>query len=435
MNTDDCVVGAQASLGRTDLVRGHRVLAWVLWVVVFAGLLTMDLGSRWFVNAGAQDLANVKSVGAMNQGTWVALFGRAKHRGNYYPVFLFDTATGRSLRTGAAGNGWLEEMPLISERGNCAVWLAGTKGKEQQTLFRADLDQSPIRSVCTAIPVVGKTLLALSADGTRVALLQPNLVSIYRLPGGEFVGGTSLRSPGQLPSEVQFLTPDRVRIFVVGGYLFQSGRVLEILEFDALTRTIETLGRIEGLGSVCLSSSPSIPSMITWTGKSEAGRISLREARTGREIKTLSLPGEIGSPYFLPDGRVVMPVMPEHENARLLVLAPTGNEERVIVLPGKRASIGEECMAGRLMVTLYQSANRSSKDWSLMIVDLGSGQIRSISEMLAPVNAWNWHRNILTRAPVISGYRQSHLYLSPASALIEYDPLKDTARTLIASAK
>lgn len=60
-------------------------------------------------------------------------------------------------------------------------------------------------------------------------------------------------------------------------------------------------------------------------------------------------------------------------------------------------------------------------------------QIAAFSSRLYP--AWNWHRDIFTRAPVISGYRQSHLFRSPASALIEYDPLKGTVRTLIASAK
>ena len=289
----------QVSMGRTDIVRGHHVLSWVLWPPLIAGLLACDLGTRWFVDVTADDLAYIKVVSQANRGTWISLVGRAKYRGDYYPVFLFDTKTGRSLRTGAARGGWPEELPLISEKGNRAVWLGGRPGEERQSLFMADLDAGPLRTVRVPVHVSGKTFLSISEDGTRVALLQPNLVTLYTLPEGEFVGGTSLRAPDQIPLEVQFLSSDIVRIYVShdkGGPVFS--RDLEILEFDAAARILVTTGKIDGVSGVVISSDPSIQELITWRPRAEGGQVSLWDARSGEAKKSPLLPGTHGLAPF-----------------------------------------------------------------------------------------------------------------------------------------
>ena len=422
----------QVSMGRTDIVRGHHVLSWVLWPPLIAGLLACDLGTRWLVDVTADDLASIKVVSQANRGTWISLVGRAKYRGDYYPVLLFDTGTGRSLRTGAVREGWPEDLPLISEKGNRAVWLRGRPGEERLSLFMADLDGEPLRTVRVPVHVSGMTFLSISADGTRVALLQPNLVTLYTLPEGEFVGGTSLRAPDQIPLEVQFLSSDVVRIYISHdkkGPVFS--RDLEILEFDAAARILVTTGKIGGVSGVVISSDPSIQALITRRPMEEGGQVSLWDARTGEAKKSPLLPGPMGWPRFLADGRMVAMTMQEHENARLHTFTPEGAEIRAIDLPGKWVRLGAEYAPGRLVVAVYQASANSFEQWSLYLVDLESGEVRRRADGLVPLDYWDWRLTIFVLASSLPGGRQRNLYSSADAALVEFDPVTGTHRTLI----
>jgi len=298
----------------------------------------------------------------------------------------------------------------------------------------ADLGAGPLRTVRVPVHVSGKTFLSISEDGSRVALLQPNLVTLYTLPEGEFVGGTSLRAPDQIPLEVQFLSSDIVRIYVShdkGGPIFS--RDLEILEFDATARLLVTTGKIDGVSGVVISSDPSIQELITWRPRAEGGQVSLWDARSGEAKKSPLLPGNIGWPRFLADGRMVAVRMQEHENARLHLLTPEGDEIRAIDLPGKWVQLGAEYAPGRLVVAVnpdYRPAD-SFEQCSLCLVDLESGEVRRRADGLVPIDYWDWRQSYFLLAFSLPGGRHRNLYRSADAALVEFDPVTGTRRTLI----
>jgi len=107
--------------------------------------------------------------------------------------------------------------------------------------------------------------------------------SVYKLPEGEFLGGTSLRAPDRLAGTVQFLTPDRVRIYVL-RYSKEppEGLHLEILEFDAAAKVLETVGGISALTHVWLPSDPSPRSIAIKYACGALGRASCIHARLRR---------------------------------------------------------------------------------------------------------------------------------------------------------
>src|SRR5258708_28098207 len=79
---------APVSRGRTDLRRGHRILSLVLWSVLLPAAMILAGYTRWFESPSPQDLVTVEGVVSSPVGSWIALYGRAAHRGGYLPGFL-----------------------------------------------------------------------------------------------------------------------------------------------------------------------------------------------------------------------------------------------------------------------------------------------------------------------------------------------------------
>ena len=62
-------LAGQVTLGRTELHRGHHVLSWILWPIVFCGLAGFDVYSRWVVGVTAADISSLEIVGTTNRGS------------------------------------------------------------------------------------------------------------------------------------------------------------------------------------------------------------------------------------------------------------------------------------------------------------------------------------------------------------------------------
>ena len=73
----------------------------------------------------------------------------------------------------------------------------------------------------------------------------------------------------------------------------------------------------------------------------------------------------------------------------------------------------------------------SFEQCSLYLVDLESGEVRRRADGLVPIDYWDWRRTIFLLAFSLPGGRQRNLYRSADAALVEFDPVTGTRRTLI----
>ncbi len=435
-------MGLQMSLGRTDLLRGHRVFSLVLWPALFVSLSGLCAYSHWVDNVDASCLDSVDAVGETNEGTWVPLGGFTQSR-MYAPCFLFDTATGRSWKTGALDQQGHGDLPTISGDGKLAIWLQGNETGAARPLYLARLSEVNDKPLPTPISATGPTRMTLSHDGSRVALLQPNLISIYALPGGEYLGGTALQSPGRLAEEVRFLSQDLVRIYLMRDGKDNRAMTLEVLEFDVAAKRLGPAAAIGPLTHVWLPPDPSSTRLAVWKPGAHGGYPALCDLRHAEEERML-LPEKPDVPdqrrrfwslRFLADGRIVI-LTGSSLHPQLHLFSASGDALRMIDLPGSEAVMVEEYAPGRLVVDVYgDDGNRMAG--CLYLVDLGSGELHRTAERLIPRSVISLAR-LLTQESI-----RNRLYLASRSApagkgvyfsLVEFDPLAGTKRTLIGPA-
>ncbi len=88
----------QVAVGRTDPRRGHRALSATLWGALGSFALTVVGYATWVFAATPSSLDRLWEVMPAREGSWVVVSGDSAGRGDYYPAFLLDTATGRWVR-------------------------------------------------------------------------------------------------------------------------------------------------------------------------------------------------------------------------------------------------------------------------------------------------------------------------------------------------
>jgi hypothetical protein len=428
----------QICMGRIDMERGHKIYAIVLWPLLFAGLAAAELGSRWLIDVSAADLAGIVSARAPARGSWISICGRARNRGGYSPLFLFDTATGRSLKTGASGgSGWDDELPLISADGTRAVWLSTEDRGRGRSLMMAELSSASARPMSIPIPATESTFLTLSDDGSLLVLLLPNEIAIYALPEGKFVGGTSLRSPGQHPSAVQFLSPDLLRIYIQADVRIQADmrakpdlQNMEIYEFEIRARRLTKTGELKQPYFVYAASNPAHSELAAWFSRKPGGSLVLCDARTGEFRKLLvEVAQGWAVPHFTCDGRIVVVQTNEGEAGTARIYDLLGNEEHRLDLPGSLIWVGSEYVPGQLPVYVAADWNRDAG--SLYSIDLAKGELRRIADRLKPIPSKHFSGRVWSFATGFPGRLQSRLFTSDQHDLVLLDSGSGAARTLI----
>ena len=135
-------------------------------------------------SAGPDDLAEAWALGAP-AGDWAWITGRARGRGDYYPAFLLDAASGRSIALGAVGVG--ENLRArFADDGRRAVWARTVSPRDRRAeLWTADLTRpdSPPRALGIFLPG-DPAALELSASGQRLAMVGDGRVAVYEVSSG-----------------------------------------------------------------------------------------------------------------------------------------------------------------------------------------------------------------------------------------------------------
>lgn len=371
----------QVIQGRTDIRRGHRFLSATLWGLLLALALSFDLTSRWAVAAGPDDLVDAPFATAAAEGSWIAMAGQAAHRPSFTPGFLYDVASGRSVRTrfGLLIKAW--ELPVrFSADGRRVVWLEyrDRPFASPVALYSLDLGRPQASPRRTLLPVESVTLpdgFDLSPDGRRVATLQNNrLLVIDRASGRNLL---SIPCPGESwGSRLFFTGPDRIRVyrFDSSGSIYlgpgrEEGGGLNILELDPVAKRLVKTGFLPaGSPASGWTLSPDFRRVIV---RSRHG-LELRDARTGQLLAGLGR-ARGGAATFLGDGGVGV-MQSVAGGWELRFLSPDGRFElRRFRLGGARMVAPVDSPAPGLLRTVISRAADPGQPWEVRVFDPASG--------------------------------------------------------------
>lgn len=422
------VAGALAGLvqvtrGRTDLHRGHRLLSLTLWGVLGATTMGCVAYTRWVLAPAPEDLVRFTSVVPSPAGSWIGLQGRAAGRAGLTPMFLFDVASGRSVRLVGTFEiyGW--EQPAFSADGRRAVWLQSLQGGGFD-LLRLDLSRPGAEPVQTRIsyPRMPQDLV-LSSDGSRVAAVRGDRVIVQDLETGRLVA-----SSGSLQDEtyfsrvrLRFLDPGRVRIFQ-SAPVKGPGQILRLTTMDleiASRRTIpvSSLDFTQTFGPPVLSPDGRYAAVRQRRSQS----VSIGDLTTER-IVTLPVP----EPYdmmFLDQELAVVERGRDTGKGQttLRILKPDGAERLRIEIPGRHIWFGARLGPGLFTVATTQvTSPQISREWVSWSVDLETGRVRRIGQGV----------------PAIQGSRRSgelagRLFSRGGGELVLLDPATGKLRTIL----
>ncbi|MFP5246695.1 MAG: hypothetical protein ACLGH0_08370 [Thermoanaerobaculia bacterium] len=220
--------------GRIDPRRNHAALSRAIWPAIGAVVAIVAAISIWIVTA---PLASIQQFGTIDQtpnGEWVVVNGETKNRGGYHVSYLVNTRTNETKRLSMAP--WWGAT--VARNGRTAAWLEMASWTPRNVTLQvrvAPLDGSSDGVVLPVGHSAGPRI-ALSDDGSRVALGEANRVTVYD------VATRKMLAVGQLHGWRQpmlfFIGPDRVRVI-------EQGRGMRVIrEFHVSSRRLNTLGEV-----------------------------------------------------------------------------------------------------------------------------------------------------------------------------------------------
>jgi hypothetical protein len=375
--------GVQVTRGRTDLRRGHRALSITLWSLLLPASLLLAGYTRWFLAVSPESLVSVDWIGGSPASPWIAVQGRADHRGGYLPGFLFDVGSGRFVRADF-GLSYLSSSPLVrfSADGGRAVWLESsdasvTVGSDLE-LMTLNLRQPHASPQPTRILLPGGVLaFALSPDGRRIAAVHDHRLTVDEIDSGRLLASVNLQNDDYHEMrQLVFSGPDRVRLYNL-DFTFapqpslSRGMILAVSELDVPTGKL-TITRIEEL----------LDGLSTWTVGPSADRVLLRERHTLqlRDGATGKLIAELGGEgtraSFLPDGRIAV-LTRETAGSDLRILeTAAGAELHRFHFPVVRTVLVAD-QPGPETVRVVTRGPGGSAPWQLWTLDLATGEAHS----------------------------------------------------------
>ena len=424
---------AQVIRGRTDPRRGHRVLSITLWGLLLLVAAAGQGFSRWMLDVSPEDLTHVTDVFSSPRGSWIAFSGPARHRGEYRPRFLLDTASGRPFRTG----GW---WTLFSADGGRAVWmepsrrsLRGALENQELVLYQLDLRDPEAAPVATSLTFKGPFFsLALSPEGERLASIRDRRLVVEDLDREKILASIQLPGiPGVLWQDggMRFLDSERILLVQLrplkegAALMFEGGfEVLAVVADLSQGSSIQLRTVTAFPGYPNLSLSPDGERLLVHGGRQGASK--LFDLRTGQEIASLA-PGQgpywLTSPHFLADGRIVS----RASRQELQIFSPDLVPERTFRFDGALSpEIGGQPAPGRLIVAAAKPGPAISSDpshWQIFLLNLATGEVRSLAKGLLPVEGPN-------RGPSSAG---SRLFRDGKGGLVSLDPATGKTRVIV----
>jgi len=409
------------AVGRVDLNRTHSALSLALWgtLAIFVAAITLYAG--WLADFGPRQFTDVDVVTVAPDGLWVETIGQAKDRLDVKRRYLISTTANRWLPLPARDQG-LENGVVFALDGSTAMWRGGGVGDEPRSLWWTDLGRPDPMARPTSLVVSSEAALTLSADGSRLAILEEGTVSIYEL------GEERLVKAVRLPEDLQrvavvFIDTNTLRLFARPDV--DEVQSILIAEIDVPTGELVRIGVVTGLEEISWFGVDAALEHMVVSTRMEGSLVwerRLHDAKSGALIRNLD---DAGFPRFLQDGRKFL-ASQNDDGSLALVVEPVEGEGRIDhtlrAADGSRV-LGEAVPNGVIVSHLVDPSDRT-QGIRQALFDVDTGEMRNIGSHLRRTVRWFpwqsgvemgffWHRN----QPAVS-----RLFIDQSGALVRWDP-------------
>lgn len=419
----------QLAVARTDLRRGRRILSLTLWPLVLPLLGGVWAYGQWVHSAGPSDLKRVFGAFPAPTGPWVGVWGPARAREMYFPLLLLNVETGAWTRLGTAFHG---VGPAFSANGRRVAWLRYDGWRSTPgALWLADLPSVP-RRVPLSLPARRLYSIALSPDGSRLAILQEDALTLADAATGA-VGATVPISPPGSVGPMLFLDDNRLRAFRREEAEPPAATgAIALIDVEAASGRWEIAGRVPRRGFPGIRQDRSGERLLV-VGRQQPLQAGLYEARGGRPLATLMPSGAVGfvDADFLDDGRIAL--VESQATTRLRVFSSDGVETSALTLVDTRGPVrlAGEPAPGLLNVALRRDSGRFSLRGDTLLVDVRAGRVTRMLQDLSPVLG---PAPLFPGGPVARpapGSSATRLFLDGQGALVEVDPVTGERRDVL----
>lgn len=421
---------SQVSLGRTDLLRGHRVLSVVLWGLL--SLVTTGAAGygAWLMAVEPSDLVTVGAVRVAPEGPWIEVIGKAAGRIDLMARFLFNRETGGYLKIPTPMS-WSQAV-AFSPNGQRAAWLEPVDFELGQLVF-ADLgDERPaVRE--TPLTFSYGVHRVLSENGDRVAVFERGTLSIYGIENGRLILATQWKNRGYTRMS-RFVSDDLFRIVSGPGPFANGAWPIEIVEINLEAGTVETTGIVEPNADLedrgeeanwdfSTTFDPNRDRFCLSEGR-DSRRLTIRNGHTGEMEMDLGLRSEGSQSRWTEDGRLLRAYVEEEQGWLEVVSVEDGASKRWPLGQAGRVALGGESKPGEVSIGLDLECE-AAFEWEHVPVSINidTGAIRHPEGVWKPVGVW-WGR---TSGSGLGG----RLWFGEGWTLMEWDPETGTTEHLL----
>ncbi len=430
---------AQVSRGRTDIRRGHQVLSATLWGTLGVATLLVAGYAHWVTSVKPSDLTNLGVVVPAPKGAWVFVTGRARGHADYEPLFLLDTATGRSVDLGAEGRWWSDAE--FAADGTRAVWLSRPASFTNlaRDVVTLDLTNPKSEPVTTRINVPHNRRVArldLSPDGGRLALCEDRTVSVVDLLTGRLLA--SARLPQDL-GWTKVLWVDSTALDLAAWTPTPANADqgdMRLFEFDVERRSLTETGRVAGVGRLGFAGllfDPATGRLVVRVGPRAGASLVLCDARTGAPVATLATcAGISGCGATILAGGTIAVGEAGASGVELRLLSATGALQRTIpVGPGRALAIGGQPTPATLVITTQnQAQDLSPDDGTAVLVDIDTGTVAPLGRGYVPLASGAWAQAVNVPAP---GSAKARAFIDPNRRFALLDPATGAFRAVLSA--
>jgi ABC-type transport system involved in multi-copper enzyme maturation permease subunit len=360
----------QISRGRIDPRRNHAAFSMAFWSGAAIVLLAAAGYSWWVISPNLSSIDQRNALEQSASGRWLYLSGQTPRRGAYLASFLVDTATGRSERVPVSTWSGVH----FSNDGKSIVWMQaeGLFLRNGQFRFFTRKLEPGAEHVATPLVMGMPSDAALSDDGSRVAVISGQQLSVYELASGRLLGAAN-GFDGRSVADLVFAGPRVVRV------IERSPDGLRIREFDMTRRKVATT----------LERPSPARSSIGTKMSADGSRIFIRHAsavfdtHTGALLATLPITAQ--KPFFnsmLRNGSMIVT-----RDAKLYHFDRNGKLIGEVPLPVPQAAVVGELGESKLLLGV---TGANPKQWRMLIVDLAKHElVTNVDGVLGPIPAWS----------------------------------------------